>query len=941
MTWRRNGITLAHALRRAADQFVKEGRSNADSVLIVFTNGNQIASEIELSQVGAMLRKQGITVRVITTDGSTKNVLRPLVPKDFDVVVVNLTDPVSNVVITTITNGLLADVCAATYCQHGADCIRQFDGTAKCVCRQSCSENYLPLCGSNGKTYINECTMKRESCLWKLEISLKHSGVCVPSIGTNLVIALDGSQNVKPEDFDKMKNSIKNMLKIMIVSQQDSRVGVVEYSDRVDVAFHLNKYISKKDVVAALNNIQPSIGNGQNLNEVLRIVAEMFTVKNGARPGQPKVFILFTSGKSTGTEPLQQFVKQLKSLGVTIFVIGTSYDVDRDELSSIAPGNKDDVFVTDDCNDLSPLISKIALRISNHVITVQPSMDVVFALGASSPIGSSVLNLQKDIVESIMNLVSLINVRYGMLEYGKSARVVLDLGGNRIQVQGALQGISWKSDATGLDEVLRKASEMFQQNSTRGSHKRLILFVTTQSTSLAQNIQKGVDSLTKAGIDIIVVSIGNNVKISELETITKRDKILFVDPRDSAKTISPGITEHVIQDPCNNIECSFYATCALTSSNIAMCQCNLSLSNSFSKFSHKLCGSDGKVYGSKEEMNYESCRKQEKIDIQEYEKCEQSLYNYPLDLAFAIDGSDSMTSTDFNYVRAFIKSTVDRFPISEDDVRVALLEYSDNIDMKFGFLTHTNKPGLLRAIDGVMFSRGSGVLTDHVLAEANQLFSPITGSRSRVPKVLVVITDDSSTGGRPLSVVASPLLEAGVKVYVVGIGPRVIPADWTDVVQNENGVVVVNTSDHINIVKDNIERNIRGYAESKIFQRNEVIFVFGTSGNSQVFERSRQVIKELINQESLPSLSYGVVVYGQKALSVIDLNFNWKKSKITDFISKMDEPRPGIKFKLGIQKALEMFIEQGNPNAHRLIVLFTHSPTDATSAELHAIKMNF
>lgn len=97
----------------------------------------------------------------------------------------------------------------------------------------------------------------------------------VPSIGTNLVIALDGSQNVKPEDFDKMKNSIKDMLKIMIVSQQDSRVGVVEYSDRVDVAFHLNKYISKKDVVAALNNIQPSLGNGQNLNEVRYLFLSM------------------------------------------------------------------------------------------------------------------------------------------------------------------------------------------------------------------------------------------------------------------------------------------------------------------------------------------------------------------------------------------------------------------------------------------------------------------------------------------------------------------------------------------------------------------------------------------------------------------------------------------------------------------------------------------
>lgn len=67
----------------------------------------------------------------------------------------------------------------------------------------------------------------------------------------------------------------------------------------------------------------------------------MFTVKNGARPGQPNIFILFTSGKSTGTQPLQPAVKQLQELGVTTYVIGTSGEVDRDELTAVAPGDDD------------------------------------------------------------------------------------------------------------------------------------------------------------------------------------------------------------------------------------------------------------------------------------------------------------------------------------------------------------------------------------------------------------------------------------------------------------------------------------------------------------------------------------------------------------------------------------------------------------------------
>ena len=192
---------------------------------------------------------------------------------------------------------------------------------------------------------------------------------------------------------------------------------------------------------------------------------------------------------------------------------------------------------------------------------------------------------------------------------------------------------------------------------------------------------------------------------------------------------------------------------------------------------------------------------------------DQNLDSFPVDLAFAVDGSDSLSSSDFNKIRQFVKATIDRFPVSKRDVHVALLEYSDRIDLKFGFLAHTNKPELLRAVDRVTPSGGRGIQTDQVLAEANQLFTPEAGARPGVPKMLVIITDDVSTGTRPLSLVAEPLKKAGVQVYVVGVGSRVIPEDWRGVVSSERDVINVDTPGQTLTVVDDIERKIRRIAE--------------------------------------------------------------------------------------------------------------------------------
>lgn len=81
-------------------------------------------------------------------------------------------------------------------------------------------------------------------------------------------------------------------------------------------------------------------------------------------------------------------------------------------------------------------------------------------------------------------------------------------------------------------------------------------------------------------------------------------------------------------DPCNTVQCSFYSTCVLTSFDTATCRCTPSSSLIPSTLQRTLCGSDGKLYVSKEEMQYESCRKQKQITVQEYKNCGKNLAHF-------------------------------------------------------------------------------------------------------------------------------------------------------------------------------------------------------------------------------------------------------------------------------------------------------------------------
>ncbi|XP_050954795.1 tomoregulin-1b [Labeo rohita] len=70
-------------------------------------------------------------------------------------------------------------VCDATTCRYSGIC-QNNGGDIKCVCQFQCSKNYIPVCGSNGDTYQNECYLKQAACTQQRPISLASEGPCYP-----------------------------------------------------------------------------------------------------------------------------------------------------------------------------------------------------------------------------------------------------------------------------------------------------------------------------------------------------------------------------------------------------------------------------------------------------------------------------------------------------------------------------------------------------------------------------------------------------------------------------------------------------------------------------------------------------------------------------------------------------------------------------------------
>ena len=78
-------------------------------------------------------------------------------------------------------------------------------------CNRQCNKLLRPVCGTNGRTYSNECRMKQASCLARIAIEVRSNGPCPEEEGAAADEAEEAADDaVKLEAQDAGKCTVKH-----------------------------------------------------------------------------------------------------------------------------------------------------------------------------------------------------------------------------------------------------------------------------------------------------------------------------------------------------------------------------------------------------------------------------------------------------------------------------------------------------------------------------------------------------------------------------------------------------------------------------------------------------------------------------------------------------------------------------------------------------------
>ncbi|XP_043740387.1 matrilin-4 isoform X1 [Cervus elaphus] len=230
-------------------------------------------------------------------------------------------------------------------CQH--DCVSTFGGP-QCRCREgydllpdgrSCQARDLCngvdhgcefQCVSEGFSYRCMCPEGRQ-----LQADGKSCSRCREG-HVDLVLLVDGSKSVRPQNFELVKRFVNQIVDFLDVSPEGTRVGLVQFSSRVRTEFPLGRYGTAAEVKQAVLAVE-YMERGTMTGLALRhMVEHSFSEAQGARPralNVPRVGLVFTDGRSQ--DNISVWAARAKEEGIVMYAVGVGKAVEE-ELREIA-----------------------------------------------------------------------------------------------------------------------------------------------------------------------------------------------------------------------------------------------------------------------------------------------------------------------------------------------------------------------------------------------------------------------------------------------------------------------------------------------------------------------------------------------------------------------------------------------------------------------------
>lgn len=394
--------------------------------------------------------------------------------------------------------------------------------------------------GPPGPAGADECEI--------LDIIMKMCSCCECKCGPlDIAFIVDSSESIGANNFAIAKDfiiTVMNRLKLKQFGANESRIGVVQYSGNKAQEVvqlgdpNITTLIHLKEAVKNLRWIAEATYTGEALQFSLnKMISKLVTERS--------IVLVLTDGRSD-TERDKVPLNVLCGKGLRVGGVGVSDYARRspnleqvDEVVCKNDPRKGFSFVLDnfaillDDSFLQNLTEKICAEKKCPTYTCPISFtsntDILIMMDSSASVGSKNFNMTKDFVQKLSNRFLFaekgnFQVRVAVGQYSNSAKLEAEFSKNATLVAGQIAGAKFQSAGTQVTNALTFAIQRFRQ-SGGNRKKKLLVFSDGRSQGInAIQIEKAVEQVSSAGIELYVLAVGNQVNEAHLRTLVSRGR---------------------------------------------------------------------------------------------------------------------------------------------------------------------------------------------------------------------------------------------------------------------------------------------------------------------------------------------------------------------------------------------------------------------------------
>lgn len=157
--------------------------------------------------------------------------------------------------------------------------------------------------------------------------------VLLPGCGTRcritpleLIFVIDSSESVGPDNFISTKTFMKTVIDEVSANHAKTRIGVINFSHKVELVSSLEKYTTKESLKSAVDKML-YLGEGTYTASAIKKAINLF---QAARPAVRKVAVVVTDGQADARDEvhLETVVREAHAANIEIFVIGIAQETD-------------------------------------------------------------------------------------------------------------------------------------------------------------------------------------------------------------------------------------------------------------------------------------------------------------------------------------------------------------------------------------------------------------------------------------------------------------------------------------------------------------------------------------------------------------------------------------------------------------------------------------